>query len=142
MSKHIAKRLIGVIPVLLGVSLVIFIVLMVLPGDPARLMAGEFADPATVKIIRHEMGLDRPLLEQYLRMLLQFARGDFGKSYMSRRPVLQEIAETFPKTVMLSVAVVMCGGVLGCALGLCAALSRYFAGPAFRIGAQASSVVT
>ena len=97
MSQYILRRIAIAFPLILAVTTVVFVMLRVaLPGDPAKLMAGDRASPEQVEIIRRKLGLDRPLLEQYLIFLRNFAQGDLGRSVKFREPVLGVIVRAFP----------------------------------------------
>lgn len=108
----------------MGVSLIVFLALRFLPGDPARLMAGLTASPEELQAVRERMGLDDPLPEQYLGFLADLARGDLGRSLISRRPVLGEIAARFPYTLQLAGFTLFLTALLGIPLGILAAAKR------------------
>ena len=94
MSKYVLRRILIAFPLILAVTTVVFVMLRVaLPGDPAKLMAGDRASPEQVEIIRRKLGLDRPVIEQYLIFLRNFAQGDLGRSVKFREPVLRVIAK-------------------------------------------------
>ncbi|MDE0080365.1 MAG: ABC transporter permease [Caldilineaceae bacterium] len=124
MLGYTIRRLLQFVPILIGLITVLFALLNILPGDPARMMAGPFADPDVVKTIREEMGFDRPLWIQYLDNLWDLARGKFGRSYQSRRPILKDILEVFPKTVQLALAAEVTSALVGIWLGVIAATRR------------------
>lgn len=124
MFSYIVRRILSLIPIVLGVTLVIFLLLNVLPGDPARLMAGPYAPQETVDSISREMGFDDPLPKQYVRFLGNLLHGDLGRSYRSRGPVAQEIMSVFPKTLLLAAVSQVFSVVLGVFLGMTAALNR------------------
>lgn len=124
MFKYILRRLLIMIPVLLGLTMVVFLLVNVLPGDTARIIAGEYADEATVESIREAYGLDKPLHIQYLNFMGNLLKGDFGRSYHSRRMISKEIANVFPKTIKLAVATEIAGVLMGVLLGMTAALRR------------------
>lgn len=124
MLGYTIRRLLQFVPILIGLITVLFALLNILPGDPARMMAGPFADPDVVKTIREEMGFDRPLWIQYLDNLWDLARGEFGRSYQSRRPILKDILEVFPKTVQLALAAEVTSALVGIWLGVIAATRR------------------
>ena len=124
MLNYVFRRILLFVPILIGLVTVLFALLNILPGDPARLMAGPFADPDTVETIRHQMGFDRPLLVQYLDNLWKLARGEFGRSYQSRRPILGDLIIVFPKTVQLAVTAELTSALLGIWLGVVAAARR------------------
>ncbi|MBI4278574.1 MAG: ABC transporter permease [Armatimonadetes bacterium] len=103
MWAFVARRLVTMLPTLLGVSIIIFVILRVVPGDPALILAGTQADPQTVANIRRDLGTDRPLAVQYLNFITGAAQGDLGRSFSSRRPVAQEVFQRFPRTLLLAV---------------------------------------
>lgn len=124
MLGYTVRRLLQFIPILVGLVTLLFALLNILPGDPARMMAGPFANPDVVETIREEMGFDRPLWVQYLDNLWNLARGEFGRSYQSRRPILKDLLEVFPKTVQLAVAAEVTSALIGIWLGIVAATRR------------------
>lgn len=124
MLGYTVRRLLQFIPILIGLVTVLFALLNILPGDPARMMAGPFANPDVVETIREEMGFDRPLWIQYLDNLWNLARGEFGRSYQSRRPILGDLLEVFPKTVQLAIAAEVTSALIGVWLGIVAATRR------------------
>lgn len=124
MTAYIVRRILLFIPILIGLVTVLFALLNVLPGDPARMMAGPFADADVVENIREQMGFDRPLHVQYLDNLWNLARGQFGRSYQSRRPILSDLIEVFPKTVQLAVAAELISALCGIWFGVVAATRR------------------
>src|SRR3712207_2505048 len=103
MVRFIAGRLLETVPVLLLVSLVIFLMLHLTPGDPVKLMLGEDADPQAVEAVRAELGLDRPLPIQYVQWLGNLLRGDLSRSIRTHQPVLEAITSRLPVTLELSV---------------------------------------
>ena len=124
MRKFILKRLCTLIPVLIVVSILVFLMVHVMPGDPARIMAGDTATEQDVEKIRVAYGFDRPLYEQYFRYISKALRGDFGTSFRTGRPVAQEIAIRFPNTMLLAVAAIVISIVLGSGIGLISATKR------------------
>lgn len=104
--------------VLFGVSLLTFSLAFVVPSDPARTVAGPKADPQTLQSIRRELGLDRPLVVQYVHYLWRLLRGDLGRSYLTRQRVLEAIVERLPATAALAGTSVVLSVLLGLALGL------------------------
>jgi ABC-type dipeptide/oligopeptide/nickel transport system permease component len=119
------RRLLGLIPVLLGVSLLVFAILKFIPGDPARAVAGLDASREDVENIRHQLGLDRPVYVQYVVFLGDALTGDFGRSVRSRRPVIEEVANTLPATVQLALVSMALATVVGVVLGVVAATRQY-----------------
>jgi peptide/nickel transport system permease protein len=115
--RYIVRRLLGVIPVLFGLSIVLFLFIHALPGDPATAILGQHARPELVEAMRHRLGLDRPLPEQYLGYLAQLATGDLGNSFVNNRPVLTEFLVRFPGTVELTLAALLFAVGLGIPIG-------------------------
>jgi ABC-type dipeptide/oligopeptide/nickel transport system permease component len=123
-AGYVLRRLWQTIPVLFGVSLLAFAVMHVVPGDPVRLIAGPDAPESVVERIRFELGLDRPLHEQYWSFLSRALRGDLGRSLRSRAPVADEILARFPATLELTTASMVIAVIIGVPLGLIAAVRR------------------
>ena len=113
-----------VIPILLGVATIIFVLMFLVPGDPARLLMGQHGDERVLESIRHEMGLDKPVYIQYVRFIGKLATGDLGTSYRQKRPVIQIIRERFPATAKLAVTSMILAIIIGVAAGIIAALNR------------------
>lgn len=124
MFKYILRRLLMMIPVLIGLTIVVFLLVNVLPGDTARIIAGDYADEKTVESIRQAYGLDQPIHIQYLNFMKNLLQGDFGRSYHSRRPIAKELSNVFPKTIKLALATEAAGVLMGVLLGMTAALKR------------------
>jgi peptide/nickel transport system permease protein len=110
--------------ILLGISLVTFVLLYVLPADPARQIAGRSATAETVENIRHQLGLDLPFYQQYWRYLTNLAQGDLGRSYLQKTEVSVLIASRLPASLLLMVGAIFCELALGLTMGLVAALKR------------------
>lgn len=124
MLPYILRRLWAGLPVLLGVSLITFVLMHVVPGDPVAAMFEKRGDPATIERIRHEMGLDKPLPVQYANFLVDAARGDLGNSFRTKQPVTGMIMRALPATLKLTGAAVVVMVVLGIPFGVLAALRR------------------
>ncbi len=124
MLVYLARRIVFGAAVLVGTSLITFVIAFVIPADPAVTMAGAKADPQTLATIRHEMGMDRPLHVQYARYLERAVRGDLGRSYIRRESVARLIAARFPATAVLAVSAMLVSLVLGIATGAIAAAWR------------------
>jgi peptide/nickel transport system permease protein len=125
MASYLLRRLLLTIPILLGVSMLVFFMLHSAGGDPATLMLGSRADPDAIAELRAELGLDRPLWVQYGDFLSGAVRGDFGRSYRSNSPVVAEIAARFPATIELAVAAMGIAVVVGVVVGTVAAVRRH-----------------
>ena len=117
----ILRRLLLAIPTLAGVLIVVFLLLYVAPGDPVLQMVGERADEATIARLRAELRLDDPLLTQFAHYAGGVLRGDLGNSYITRRPILQDILERFPNTLLLAGAAMLLASVIGISLGILSA---------------------
>ncbi|QUH20978.1 nickel ABC transporter permease [Alkaliphilus sp. B6464] len=126
MHKYIFKRLIMLIPVMLGVSFIVFTLMYFTPGDPAKIMLGETAPKAEVERLREEMGLDDPFLVQYGRYVKNaVVNQDIGRSYVTKRPVVGEITDRFPATLKLAAAGVIVAVLLGIPTGIISATKQY-----------------
>jgi peptide/nickel transport system permease protein len=116
------RRLAAVVPTLVGVATLVFLCVHLLPGDPVEIMLGEWAAPADAAALRHDLGLDRPLPEQYVRFLARAAVGDLGDSIAYRMPVRRVIADRYPATAELAAAAFALAVVLAVPLGVLASL--------------------
>jgi peptide/nickel transport system permease protein len=122
--RYVAKRLLLLVPVLIGLSILVFAYVRALPGGPAIALLGERATQQSVEAINRELGLDQPIFVQYLRYAGNLIQGDFGSSVLSRRPVVEELLERFPATVELGFAAILFAVLAGIPLGFIAA-KRY-----------------
>ncbi len=122
MTGYLLRRLLLVIPTLIGVSILTFILSRVVPGDPARLAAGAQATPEMYAQIRQEFGLDDPLPVQYWNYVTGIVQGDWGKSILSRRPVLDDLRVYWPATFELVVVAMTIAVIIGVPLGVLAAM--------------------
>jgi peptide/nickel transport system permease protein len=122
--RFVVRRLLLLVPILLGLSILVFLWIRALPGGPAQSLLGERATEATVREIEEQYGLDDPIYVQYFRYVETVASGDFGTSIRSRRPVSDELRERFPATIELALAAMFFSIVLGIPLGFIAA-KRY-----------------
>jgi peptide/nickel transport system permease protein len=118
--KYLGRRIVALIPVALGVATLTFALIHLVPGDPVRAMLGDFAAPADVAQMRHELKLDLPLWQQYLYFLSGIVRGDFGESISQHEPVARLIRERFPATLELAVAGLFVAILLAFPLGMIA----------------------
>src|SRR5436190_9025036 len=125
MLTWILRRILAIVPVLFGVTLAVFSMLFLVPGDPVKMMLAEFVtNPDQVAQMRAQLHLDEPIVKQYGRFVTGAVRGDLGTSIRSRRPVITEIGENLASTAQLAVAAMVVAVALGIPLGLLAALSR------------------
>ena len=125
MLLFIVKRILMLIPVLLGVMFVVFVLAYLTPGDPARTILGEVAAPEAIEQLREEMGLNDPFLVQYFNFVINAVQGDFGVSYTTRRPVFTEVFARFPNTLQLAAMGVVLAVVIGIPLGIVSAVKQY-----------------
>lgn len=124
MRRHIALRLLGLAGVLAAVSLIVFGLMELVPGDPAQVILGPYATEENLLKLRAEMGLDRPWPERYARWVGQLFRGDLGESSSLNRPVADVLAERFPPTLLLAGTAFLLCSVVGLAVGAVAALRQ------------------
>ncbi len=125
MHKYILKRLLLLVPVLLGVSFLVFSIMSFTPGDPAQLILGESAPKEAVLALREEMGLNDNFFVQYARFVGNAVTGDFGRSYTSGREVFGEIFARFPNTLILAVVGVIIAVIIGIPVGIISATRQY-----------------
>jgi len=122
LTQYTLRRLLVALPSLLGVLIIVFLMVRLAPGDPAQLLAGEFADAATVERIRERFGLNDSMLVQFQRFITGVAQGDLGRSTRTNRPVTTELIDFFPNTVELALASIIFALVVGIGLGILSAL--------------------
>ena len=124
MLNYVFKRLLGLIPTLLIVAVLVFLFVHLLPGDPARLIAGPEADAEVIELVRKQLGLDQPLHIQFWHYMTNVLQGDFGTSMVSRRPVSEEIASRFMPSLWLTIASMAWAVLFGMTAGIIAAVWR------------------
>jgi peptide/nickel transport system permease protein len=120
-TRHIARRMVLLLPTLVGLSIVTFALLRLIPGDPVQVMLGEHATPEQVERFRAEMGLDQPLLVQYVHYAASLVRGDWGRSIKTNLPVTTELVQRLPATLELGLAAMAIACIVGIPLGIAAA---------------------
>jgi len=120
-TSFVVRRLLLAIPTLIGVLIVTFLLLYVAPGDPVQEMVGERADSATVAQLRRELKLDEPMVTQFAHYAGGVVRGDLGQSYITRRPIMRDILERFPKTLLLAGTAMLLASVIGITIGVISA---------------------
>lgn len=125
MLKFISKRLLMLIPVLIGVSLIVFTLMQLSPGDPAMIILGAQAAPEDIAILREEMGLNDPLVVQFFRFLLGMFTLDFGTSYKDGMPVLTKLLEALPYTAQLTFSAILLALIVGIPAGIISATKQY-----------------
>ena len=125
MGRYILFRAAASVPVLIGITIIVFVILSLIPGDPATAILGSYATPENVARLNAQLGLDRPLVERYFIWLGNLLQGDLGRSFSLNRPVIDEILERFNATLILSgLAFVICS-VLGILAGVISATRQY-----------------
>lgn len=124
MLNYFLKRLLGMLPTLLIVAILVFLFVHLLPGDPARLLAGPNADGTVVAMVRHQLGLDLPLPQQFWHYIVRLLHGDFGQSMSSQRPVSEEIASRFTPTLLLTLSSMAWSCLFGLLIGVASAVWR------------------
>lgn len=125
MTGYILKRLFSAVPVLIGITIIVFLIMAMIPGDPATAILGSYATPDNVEKLNRDLGLDKPLFQQYVIWLGNMLTGDFGTSFALNRPVLDEVLERFNATLVLAgTAFVLCS-FLGVIAGVISAANQY-----------------
>lgn len=124
MLKFILHRALATVPVLFLLSLIVFSLIHLIPGDPVQIMLGEENDPHALQALRRELGLDCPIVEQFLRWLWRLLQGDFGRSLRSHQPVLETIGERLPVTIELTMLAMFISLSIALPAGVISALRR------------------
>ncbi len=124
MFNYIIKRIVALIPIIIGVSIIVFLLIHLIPGDPAQTMLGERATEETVQRLREQMGLNDPLYAQFGRFFKNLLRGDLGRSITSNNPVAVEISQRFPATLELSIFAIVFAVLVGVPAGILAATKQ------------------
>lgn len=125
MAKYIGKRLLLMIPVLLGVSFIVFAIMSLTPGDPARMILGAEAEEVAVEALRVKLGLTDPLLLRYVKWLWNALHGDLGLSYTTMQPVMSEILPRFPVTLIMAIGATIMKIVIALPIGVMSATHQY-----------------
>ena len=125
MSRYVIKRLVMLIPVLIGVTFLVYFIISLSPGDTAAMLAGEDADAATIEALRHELGLDQPVIVQYAKYMLNLLQGDMGNSYKTGRPVTNMIVSCFPNTAKLAFWSILVAVGIALPIGIISATKQY-----------------
>lgn len=124
MGAYLLGRLTGLVPVLIGLSLIVFLIMALIPGDPALAILGPYATPDSLARVRAELGLDRSLPVQYAAWLGHVLTGDLGRSHSLNRPVLDEVGERFAATLVLAGAALVLAALIGLLVGIVAAVRQ------------------
>jgi len=127
MSRYVIRRLIQAVPLLIAISVIVFAIIEVAPGDPAQMYIDpeKGADPAYIEAVRHSLGLDQPVYVRYISWLVKTLQGDFGFSFRTRRPVALEIGDRLPNTLLLGGVALLMSMVIAVPIGIISALKRY-----------------
>ena len=123
--NYLLQRLISAIPVLLGITIIVFFIISLIPGDPATAILGSYATPENVKLLNEQLGLDKGLVQRYFIWLGNLVQGDLGRSFALNRPVLDEILERFNATLILSGTAFILSSVVGVLIGTISAFKQY-----------------
>jgi peptide/nickel transport system permease protein/oligopeptide transport system permease protein len=122
--EYTLRRILVALPAILGVIVIVFAMVRLAPGDPALLLAGEFADQATVERVRERFGLDRPMHVQFVAFVGNLAQGDLGRSTRTNRPVVEDLATFFPNTLELALGGILVAILIGIPAGVISAVRR------------------
>ena len=125
MGKYILKRLLLMIPIIIGISFMLFVIEELTPGDPARTLLGEYADQVDVDALRVQMGLNDPFFVRYGRYMWNALHGDFGISYRTKENVVIEIADRFPATLQIAFYAMVLATIIGVPVGIISAIKQY-----------------
>lgn len=125
MVAYILKRLLAAVPVLFGLTVIVFLIMKLIPGDPATAILGSYATPENVARINSELGLDKPMLQQYLIWIGNVAHGDLGRSYSLNKPVVDEVLPRFASTLILAGTALVLSSILGLAAGIVSAVRQF-----------------
>ncbi|MBA2345999.1 MAG: ABC transporter permease [Rubrobacter sp.] len=125
MIEYIGRRILQIVPVLLGVSIVVFFMVRAIPGDPAQILLGQQATQEQVQLLRAHMGLDKPVLVQYVVFLRDAMTGDLGNSIVTGRPVITELLARFPATLELTASAMLLAILVGVPVGVISAVRQY-----------------
>jgi len=125
LQRFLVRRILGLVPVLLGVTLVVFIAIHLIPGDPAQVLLGDRATPERLAEVRKEMGLDRPLYVQFGLFLKNAVQGNFGRSFVTKLPVGQEVAAALPTTLELALVGMFFAVLIALPVGVISATRQY-----------------
>ena len=124
MVKYIIRRLIAMIPVVIGITFLVFMIMQLAPGDPVRMILGDSAEPEAIEAMREEMGLNDPVLVQYGRYMVNLLHGDMGTSYTNQRPVAHEVFSRVPATFELALVSAVVSILIAIPLGVVAAVKQ------------------
>ena len=140
MFQYAMRKTINAIPIMLGVTILVFLLVHLTPGDPARLLAGPEAYEEDIEAIRERLGLNDPLHVQYWRFLSSAVRLDFGRSFRTNRPVMQDIRTRFPNTLQLAIVAITWSVLIGVTIGIHAGVRPNSLGDSFSMAPWVQSV--
>ena len=125
MGGYIIKRLVSAVPVLIGITVIVFVIMSLIPGDPASAILGAYATPENVARVNRDLGLDKPAVQRYFLWLFNLLQGDFGRSYSLERPVIDEVLERFNATLLLAGTAFVLASLFGILAGVVSAARQY-----------------
>lgn len=125
MSRYIIRRILLLIPIILGITIIVFTLMELTPGDPATVILGDSADPAAVEALNEELGHNRPFFTKYFDFITKMLQGDFGTSYRTRQPVVNELLVRFPVSFKLAFLGLAFSAIIGIPFGAMAAVKQY-----------------
>lgn len=125
MYKYIVKRIFMIIPIIIGVTFIVFTIMAITPGDPTKLILGIDATDEQLEQLREDMGLNKPFFERYFNFIKGAIKGDFGRSYRTGLPVFDEIFDRFPVTLRLAILGILASTLIGVPLGIISAIRQY-----------------
>lgn len=125
LARFIIKRIGQLIPVIIGITFITFMLLYLVPGNPARIIAGRNATPQMLENIRRDLGLNLPWYQQYANYMWRLLHGNLGESYRFRRPVLDILLDAAPKTAMLALFAILIESIIGIIAGVISAVKKY-----------------
>lgn len=127
MYKFILRRLLLLVPIIIGVTFIVFSIMSLTPSSPGRIVLGPMASEEAVEKLDHKFGYDKPFIIRYFDYMLGAIKGDLGLSYITERPVIKEIVPRFPRTLQLSLLSIICAAIIGIPIGILSAVKQYSA---------------
>ncbi len=127
MTRYIIRRLLQLVPVIIGISIITFLMMSFVPGDPVRLMLGQHITPQAEQNVRESLGLDKPAVTRYFDYMGKVVQGDFGRSYIQHQDVSTMLKDKFPVTIKLAVVAMVIAVTIGVLIGILSAIKQYSA---------------
>jgi len=124
-TRYIIRRLLQLVPVIIGISIIVFLMMSLIPGDPVRLMLGQHINEQTYENVRQSLGLDKPMVARYLTYMWNILHGDFGRSYIQHQAVTQMLSDKIPVTFQLTMVAMVIAVVFGVLIGILSAVKQY-----------------